>query len=134
MEAILIGLDLLGFDTKDIKQQWDALVAATGARQTPEYRKACPKQLLELAAVHTFEGTKKIGCRIVNQKTTGTINDLLNNAWTEFSKTPPPTTSGSANSWTGSSNKPSWPGKGPRKQSNGELPTSSIQYSRGLGE
>lgn len=84
METILIALDLLGLDTREIKQQWDALVAATGARQTPDYRKACPKQLLELAAVHALEGTKKIGCRIVNPKTTGVINDLLNNAWTEF--------------------------------------------------
>jgi hypothetical protein len=88
MEAILIALDLLGLDTQNVKHQWDALVAATGARQTPEYRKACPKQLLELAAVHAFEGTKKIGCRIVDQKTTGPMNDLLNNAWTEFWNNP----------------------------------------------
>lgn len=88
MEAILIGLDLLRIDTKRIKQQWDALVAATGARQTPEYRKACPRQLLELAAVHGLEGTKKIGCRIVNEQTTSPINDLLNNAWTKFWNNP----------------------------------------------
>jgi hypothetical protein len=47
-----------------------------------------PKQLLELAAVHAFEGIKKIGCRIVNQKTTGPMDDLLNNAWTEFWNSP----------------------------------------------
>ncbi len=88
METILLALDYLGFRTKDIKQQWDALVAATGARQTPEYRRACPKNLLELATVHALEGTKKIGCRIVNDKTTGALNDLLNEAWREFWNNP----------------------------------------------
>lgn len=88
MEAILIALDLLGLDTKNIKQQWDALVTATGARQTSEYRKACPRELLELAAVHAVEGTKKIGCRVIDLKTAGPINDLLNNAWRVFWKNP----------------------------------------------
>src|SRR5262249_43083855 len=88
MEAILIGLDLLGLDTKRIKHQWDDLVAATGARQTTDYRKACPQELLELVAVHTLEGTKNVGCKIVTSNRSGTINSLLNNAWEEFWKNP----------------------------------------------
>lgn len=88
MEAILIGLDLLNVDTTMVKRQWDELVAATGARQTPEYRKACPRELLELAAVHTLEGTKKIGCKLFTTSPNGTINILLNNAWDEFWKNP----------------------------------------------
>ncbi len=88
MEAILIGLELLGCDTKIIKQRWDELVTASGVRQTSEYRKACPRELLERAAVYTLEGTKKIGCRIVTSTTNGTINALLNTAWEEFWKNP----------------------------------------------
>jgi len=88
MEAILIALDLLRFDISTIKLKWDNLVKATGACQTPDYRKACPKELLESAAVHALEGTQKIGCRIINDKTTGLMNDLLNNAWVEFWNNP----------------------------------------------
>jgi hypothetical protein len=48
------------------------------------YRRACPGELLECAAICALEGTKKIGCRIVQERTTGEIHDLLNAAWDRF--------------------------------------------------
>lgn len=86
MEAMLIGLDLIGFKkhAEAIHQKWDALVKSIGAIQTPMYRKACPQQLLQHAGIHTLNGTKKIGCRLVNEKTTDKVHDLLNVAWTHF--------------------------------------------------
>ena len=86
LEAMLLGLDLLGFqkDAAAIQKMWEALVQSTGASQTPMYRKACPQQLLQQAAVHAFEGTKKIGCRIVTDSTNDPVHGLLNSAWQEF--------------------------------------------------
>jgi hypothetical protein len=86
MEVMLVALDLVGFkkDSIDIQRKWDSLVKATGAIQTPMYRRACPQRLLEQAAIYALEGTKKIGCRIVSGNTTGSVHDLLNIAWQQF--------------------------------------------------
>ncbi len=86
METMLIALDLIVFnrDAEDIHQMWDALVRSIGAVRTSMYHKACPQQILEQAAIHALEGTKKIGCRIVSAKTTGLVHDLLNTAWQKF--------------------------------------------------
>lgn len=52
------------------------------------YRKACPRTLIEQAAIHALEGTKKIGCRIVTENTSNGVHDLLNMAWDKFWATP----------------------------------------------
>ena len=90
MEAMLIALDLIGFDKHAvaIQQKWDALVKATGAVQTPMYRKACPQQLLRQAAIYALEGTKTIGCRVALANTTSKVHDLLNTAWDKFWNSP----------------------------------------------
>lgn len=86
MEVMLIALELLGFkqDVKEIREKWETLVKSTGAAQLPIYRRACPRDLLEQAVVYAMEGTKRIGCRIVTNKTSGFVHDLLNNAWKQF--------------------------------------------------
>lgn len=90
MEAMLLGLDRLGFqkEAAKIQQTWGALVNATGAVQSPVYRKACPQRLLEHAAVHALEGTREMGCLVVNENTSGEIHGLLNAAWDEFWSSP----------------------------------------------
>jgi hypothetical protein len=91
MEVILIALELLGQKTEanKIKDIWDNLLEVTGAKPTELYRKACPKDLLELAAVHSLEGVKAIGCRLADDKATGKVHEILNNAWNVFWLDPP---------------------------------------------
>jgi hypothetical protein len=86
MEAMLIALDLIGFrkHVKAIQEKWNALVESTGSVQTYMYRKACPQQLLQQAAIHALEGTRRIGCRVVEEKTVDKVHDLLNTAWDKF--------------------------------------------------
>jgi len=90
MEAVLAALDLLGFtkEKKVISTRWNDLLLHIGAKQNSEYRRACPKELLEQAAVHAFEGTKAIGCRLADIKTSGEIHSILNEAWDVFWKNP----------------------------------------------
>ena len=86
MEAMLIGLDLIGFTDQAaiVRKNWESLLDATGATQDPMFRRACPSMLLERAAIHALEGIKGIRCRIVAPGTTGKIHDLLNTAWDIF--------------------------------------------------
>ena len=86
MEAILIGLDLLGLtdQAEVVRKRWQGLLDATGATQDPMFRRACPYVLLQRAAIHALEGLKRINCRIVTLGTTGKIHDLLNTAWEIF--------------------------------------------------
>lgn len=86
MEAMLIGLDLLAFKSQaaEIQQKWEALIKATGVKPGPMYRRACPRELLERAAIHALEGTNLIGCCIVHNGTSSPVHDLLNTAWEKF--------------------------------------------------
>ncbi|CAI82366.1 hypothetical protein [Dehalococcoides mccartyi] len=86
MEAMLMALDLLDFkkQSADIKEKWNDLIKSIGAEQTPLYRRACPSRLTQQAVIYTLEGVKKIGCRVVSESTSGTVHDLLNNAWKQF--------------------------------------------------
>ncbi len=90
MEAMLIGLDLIGFtdDAAAVREKWQALLDATGATQGQMFRRACPSELLERAAIHALEGVRRINCRIVTLRTTGKIHDLLNAAWEMFWSVP----------------------------------------------
>lgn len=90
MESMLIALELLGFKSgaEDVHRQWAGLVKAIGAVQTSMYRKACPLALLEQAAIHAFEGTKAIGCRVACKDTADRIHILLNGAWEKFWASP----------------------------------------------
>ncbi len=90
MEAMLIGLDLIGFtdDAAAVRQKWQALLNATGATQGQIFRRACPLELLERAAIHALEGVRRINCRIVTLQTTGKVHDLLNAAWERFWSVP----------------------------------------------
>ncbi len=87
---MLIGLDLIGFADvgAGVREKWQGLLAATGATQGPMFRRACPSELLERAAIHALEGVKRINCRIVTEQTTGKIHDLLNTAWDKFWSVP----------------------------------------------
>lgn len=86
METMLIGLDLLGLqkEAAEIQRRWEALIKATGVKPTAMYRRACPRELLEQAAISALEGTNKIGCHIVRDGTARPIRDLLNTAWQKF--------------------------------------------------
>ena len=86
MEAMLIGLDLIGFshEAADVREKWQGLLNATSAIQGSMFRRACPLELLQRTAVHALVGTKSINCRIVNERTTDKIHDLLNTAWKKF--------------------------------------------------
>jgi len=68
MEVILHGLNLLGHTqvAGQIRDRWSGLLELIGAKQEPMYRKACPKGLLEQAAVRALEGTRAIGCRLAD--------------------------------------------------------------------
>ena len=87
---MLIGLDLIGFadDAAVVRKKWQGLLDATGATQGEMFRRACPSELLERAAIHALEGVKRINCRIVTLQTTGKIHDLLNTAWEMFWSVP----------------------------------------------
>jgi len=86
LEVILCALDLLGRtkEKQDISSRWNELFERIGAKQDSDYRKACPKELLEQAAVHAFEGIKAIGCRLADSKASGDVHNLLNSAWEVF--------------------------------------------------
>ena len=86
MEAMLIGLDLIGFtdQAEVVRKKWQGLLDSTGATQGSIFRRACPSMLLERAVIHALEGLKGIHCRIVAPGTTGKIHDLLNTAWDIF--------------------------------------------------
>jgi hypothetical protein len=90
MEAILIGLELIGYSAEaaEINQKWNELIKAIGSKPNPIYRKACPQSILEQAAIHAFQGTSKIKCRVVQPNTTNKIHDLLNTAWKRFWEDP----------------------------------------------
>jgi hypothetical protein len=90
MEAILMTLDLIGFgrESRDIHQRWTELLGLTEAKQNADYRRACPKYLLEQAVIHAREATKAIGCRIVSKDTSSPVHDALNDAWGVFWKDP----------------------------------------------
>ena len=86
MEAILIGLDLIGFadHAAVVRRNWQGLLDATGSTQDQMFRRACPSVLLQRAAISVLEGLRGINCRIVSPGTTGKIHDLLNTAWEIF--------------------------------------------------
>jgi hypothetical protein len=73
MEVVLIALDVLQFhaEAKAIREKWDDLLSKTGCKPTHDYRKACPRAILELAAKRAFDGTTNIGARITQKGTTG---------------------------------------------------------------
>ena len=86
MEAMLIGLDLIGFadHAAVVRRNWQGLLDATGSSQDQMFRRACPSVLLQRAAISALEGLRGINCRIVSPATTGKIHDLLNTAWNIF--------------------------------------------------
>jgi hypothetical protein len=45
-------------------------------------------ELLEHAAVHALEATKRIGCRIVDRSTNDPVQKLLTAAWEQFWEDP----------------------------------------------
>lgn len=86
METLLIGLGLMGMkhEAKAIEDKWNALLQAVGSKPNANYRKAFPRNVLEQAAVHAFEGTKRIGSRVVTAATKGGVHELLSKAWETF--------------------------------------------------
>jgi len=90
MEAMLCALNLLGLtkDANEILDTWNGLLTRIGSRQDEAYRKACPNELLEQAAVHALEGIKAIGCRLADNNATGDVHGLLNEAWQVFWNAP----------------------------------------------
>jgi len=90
METILYGLEIIKRNEEAdlIKKRWGELSNAIGAKPNVNFRMACPKELLQQAAIHAYEGTKKIGCKISGNASSGTMDELLNEAWKEFWKSP----------------------------------------------
>jgi hypothetical protein len=90
MEAMLIGLDLIGLarEGEPIQRAWNALLRATHTVATPLYQRACPRALLEQAAIHALEGTKNLGCRIARTGTGDRVHNILNTAWNTFWTSP----------------------------------------------
>jgi hypothetical protein len=90
MEAILLGLDLLGrqAEATQVKQRWNNLIEVLGTKKTSLYLKACPRLLLEKAVVHALQGTKNVGCRLADSENVGKIQCLLNTAWGKFWESP----------------------------------------------
>jgi hypothetical protein len=90
MEAILHGLSLIHLEQEagPVRDRWSALLASTGSKQDSNYRKACPRFLLEQAAEHALQGTRAIGCRIADGSASGKVHAMLNGAWQEFWKNP----------------------------------------------
>jgi len=90
MEVILHGLNLLGHTqvAGQIRDRWSELLELIGAKQEPMYRKACPKGLLEQAALRALEGTRAIGCRLADNQARGDVHELLNEAWLVFWREP----------------------------------------------
>jgi len=86
MQVMLKGLSLIDRknDADCIASRWHELLNTLEAKATPEYRKACPETLLEQAAIHALEGTKKIGCRLAEKNVADKIHCLLNEAWEQF--------------------------------------------------
>ena len=83
MEALLIGLDLLGKSEEalTIGKRWAELLKLMGVHQDSNYRKACPQELIKSAASNALLGVQDIGCRIAGDNSNGIIHSLLNEAW-----------------------------------------------------
>lgn len=91
MEALLAGLTLVGMsqEAEIIRTRWEELLFKLGYSPNELYVKACPLSLLSEAASCALEGTKGIGCAIINSPVgTRLVGDLLNKAWLEFWKSP----------------------------------------------
>lgn len=90
MEVLLHGLSLINREEEAgiIQARWHELLAATECKPDVTYRKACPKALLQQAAVQALRATRVIGCRVADSTASGEIHDLLNDAWATFWKDP----------------------------------------------
>lgn len=86
MTSMLHGLTLIGFSKKagEIEDRWNELILAAGSKPEPEYRRCYPQKLLQALAEKALEGTRAIGCRVVDPSTKDIFHDALNNAWEQF--------------------------------------------------
>jgi hypothetical protein len=86
MQAILHGLDLIGFKTeaKAITEYWQKYLGLNGSSITANFKMAFPKHLLEYCAALALDATKSIKCQVAKPELTNEIYSLLNTAWSKF--------------------------------------------------
>lgn len=90
MKVMLFALNVAGFrqEADMINKRWNELVSLSGARPDPEYRRCFPNQILQQMAQDAYDGVSAIGCRIASPETDDPIYCVLNEAWTEFWRSP----------------------------------------------
>jgi hypothetical protein len=96
MQAILHGLDLIGFNSEKaaIQSKWDEFKSIIDEKEPPEFSIALPQKLIRRAAEFCLIGTKQIGCELAGktveplQTPALKVNQLLNNSWDQFWKNP----------------------------------------------
>lgn len=90
MSALLHGLTLTGFskEAAEIEIRWNELLIAANSKADPDYRRCFPSRILETMADKALVGVKAMNCRIAEPTTSGTVHDTLNQAWTEFWRSP----------------------------------------------
>ena len=83
---MLNALVKLGFmdDAKEIKLRWKNLLAISGAKPTPEYRRCFPDTLIQQISEVAITGAFNIGCCVAGPNTSTLVYKLLNEAWIEF--------------------------------------------------
>lgn len=90
MKAMLNALVKLGFtdEAKNIELRWGNLLAMSGAKPSPEYRRCFPDALIRQISEVAVMGVKSIGCCVANPNNGTPVYKLLNEAWIEFWRDP----------------------------------------------
>src|SRR5262249_30212256 len=86
MKVMLYGLQHLGLtgNIDALQGKWNEIIAISGAKPEPEYRRCFPDPLLRQIAEIGVSGVQGIGCQMAYSGTTTPIYGLLNEAWTKF--------------------------------------------------
>lgn len=91
MRITITALEFLGFteDARLIRLKWNEYLSMADYKNPNDYAFAYPSNLTEACIAFALEGTKLIGCKIVNpDKNEDEIGLLLNDAWATFWKNP----------------------------------------------
>lgn len=90
MKTCLVALELIGFeeDAKKVREKWEEFKTIIDQKKSSDFSIALPENLLKRAAEFCLTGAQQIGCQVASKGNTDKVNQLLNNAWTEFWRDP----------------------------------------------
>jgi hypothetical protein len=90
MTVMLKGLALTGHQdaAQQISTRWSALLTESGLHAEPEFRRCYPDRVLSEVARLGETGVRGLRCRIATPNTRDPVHVLLNDAWSEFWRSP----------------------------------------------